>query len=90
MDEKREEEFARQFGNRIMPNKLQFDNQKNKKKNMKNKQKEAESKRSRDPNTVKAVRWSSMEDLKPELSGDQAVECHSDVSEKVQTEKTGP
>ncbi|KAL0146759.1 hypothetical protein M9458_057936, partial [Cirrhinus mrigala] len=63
---KYEEEIARPDGKKIMPNKLQFDLQKNKNKKLKKTQKETKSKGSGDTNTVKAVRWDSMKDLRPE------------------------
>ncbi|RXN21693.1 hypothetical protein ROHU_023981 [Labeo rohita] len=70
---------------KIMANKVQFDLQRNKK--TKKKQIKLNSKGLRDKNTVKAVRYNSMEYLKRKFFCDQ-VESHSDESEKVEDEKT--
>ncbi|KAL1270507.1 hypothetical protein QQF64_029523 [Cirrhinus molitorella] len=65
-------------------------NSKNKK--MKKKQKRPISKESRSTkNSLKSMRWDSMENVKPTFSREQAVKCHSDESEEVKDKKTpGP
>lgn len=50
----------------MMPITLQLDHQRSKNKKMKNKQEKSQIKGSRDTNTVKPVRWDSMEHVRPD------------------------